>query len=1028
MYGIEWSKIKNGAVGFENLAREYVKDQYEFFHGKWEKTPQTHDGNKDAYTIIIGFNPDLIDDEVWWMEAKYSNGKKYLSRFRMDATIVSSLFNDKVTKIIFVTNLEIRAKVISDVRVALSIATNCQDVHFCTKNMLEYWLYHHVEIYNKYFRDPMLVNKKMHNLFVSEEISIYSPSNNIGVTESLLNIVSNKVYLAYFKLTSDCSQTIKIRSAQKGVKRISPINVMVQPGENVICVHFIIENKFFESQCKTYDGLTVPNLRLFKVNNELDVMTRKNIKISNNECYQLHIQSQADFRKKFHSQKPKQEAVFWFVSGMSGIGKTTVIEQCIQESRYKFGNNYYFKFTANKYDNLKGVVNVILFLFFPYVYLEEITFNYLNDMDIDNGLKILLINLINKKNSNIELEEYISKLIASNMQFIPPYIDINPRMFFLDDLDLIDNVSLEFLLNIFEQIAQFPVFFVLAGQPTFYEAKAYKDSTKKPMLINYNLELSSADIIRNLNEIFSYQFNIEDGLLNYFFPNLIVFNLYIKYVKDCGDTITDLDSFILNYIYFKKNYTSSQYINRQFNEIFEQFPSAAVLCSKIYNNPSGILVSSNYSREIAILFNYQLIKYDEKNMLVPIHDIYLKHFRQVHQIIMHTDNELSNLQDSLIGLDKLLVNDDIYKKIKTMRYNEKFYSINYILEGIYESPYHEKYQRLWGDDLYYLMFFEYAYAAINCNRQVIGYDCLETIYAGIQGTSSERLMILNLEVIFELINSNYQDGQYQKCREYFDTFEKNINSLIKRGVISSNKMNCLYYVLCTNYLLLIDSEQNVDGILAKAETRKLFLKKNYYHHYIDFLLQFSHTMYISNWQLAYEWSNEAYESLQSAPSSSMKQIHKVKFRHLFMEFLGSEKKRNTICCLKSEMDQMKAEYYSSYRHRNFVYCAILYIIDSVKEADYLLFTDISSSRELRIKMRGYYYQLLALHYLKHNSLEKAKKYLLKSKLYFQLLPSYISIIDHNLELLENSCIKINYAICISSKLDEHTFYIDPRME
>ena len=86
---------------------------------------------------------------------------------------------------------------------------------------------------------------------------------------------------------------------------------------------------------------------------------------------------------------------FIVVVGKSGIGKTTVIEQCIQESRYKFGNNYYFKFTANKYDNLKAVVNVILFLFFPYVYLEEITFNYLNDMDIDNGLKILLINLIN---------------------------------------------------------------------------------------------------------------------------------------------------------------------------------------------------------------------------------------------------------------------------------------------------------------------------------------------------------------------------------------------------------------------------------------------------------------------------------------------------------------------------------------------------------------------------------------------------------------------------------------------------------
>lgn len=39
MYGIEWSKIKNGAVGFENLAREYVKDQYEFFSWKMGKNP-----------------------------------------------------------------------------------------------------------------------------------------------------------------------------------------------------------------------------------------------------------------------------------------------------------------------------------------------------------------------------------------------------------------------------------------------------------------------------------------------------------------------------------------------------------------------------------------------------------------------------------------------------------------------------------------------------------------------------------------------------------------------------------------------------------------------------------------------------------------------------------------------------------------------------------------------------------------------------------------------------------------------------
>ena len=119
-------KAVKRSKGFEDLAREYVKDVFSFPYGEWKETSTTHDGNKDAYTIIIGFHPNLLENEVWWMEAKYSTERMYLSRFKLDATIVSSIFNRSVSKIIFVTNIEIKAKVISDVRTALYNGTSCK--------------------------------------------------------------------------------------------------------------------------------------------------------------------------------------------------------------------------------------------------------------------------------------------------------------------------------------------------------------------------------------------------------------------------------------------------------------------------------------------------------------------------------------------------------------------------------------------------------------------------------------------------------------------------------------------------------------------------------------------------------------------------------------------------------------------------------------------------------------------------------------------------------------------------------------
>lgn len=57
------------------------------------------------------------------MEAKYSaeatQENSIISRYRLDATIVSAILSRNISKIIFVTNLEIASKTIADIRKAL---------------------------------------------------------------------------------------------------------------------------------------------------------------------------------------------------------------------------------------------------------------------------------------------------------------------------------------------------------------------------------------------------------------------------------------------------------------------------------------------------------------------------------------------------------------------------------------------------------------------------------------------------------------------------------------------------------------------------------------------------------------------------------------------------------------------------------------------------------------------------------------------------------------------------------------------
>ena len=228
-------------------------------------------------------------------------------------------------------------------------------------------------------------------------------------------------------------------------------------------------------------------------------------------------------------------------------------------------------------------------------------------------------------------------------------------------------------------------------------------------------------------------------------------------------------------------------------------------------------------------------------------------------------------------------------------------------------------------------------------------------------------------------------------------------------------------------MLLIESSEISNNVLKRAEAHRDFLLKNYPYHYTDFCMQFAKTLYIQNWDLACKWLKLAYKSVQKRTDSESKQSLKVEFSFYFTQYL----KTSDSFFLKKMRDRMhvaKYKIYSSYRHQLFLYCGLLYILDSIDEADTLFVQDVISLRPIRQKMKGHYYMLLSLHSLKHANIDDAKKNIKKSIENLRGLKAYEKIAVHNYTVLNNvSLDKIQFEFCTSTVYDMNTFYLDPRM-
>lgn len=734
-----------------------------------------------------------------------------------------------------------------------------------------------------------------------------------------------------------------------------------------------------------------------------------------------------EFEQDFKKYKIRQQASYWLIEGMTGSGKTTLIQRCTEEKAVKNINYRYISFSSNKNTNISELVSTIFFVFFPYMYMEDITVEFLNTLKISRSLKNFLCAL--KKNilNEDELVDYTETLISKEIILNLDGIQINPEIIILDNVQLLNKNSVCFLFFLLKTAQKLPIIFVLSCHSYFMENSYFKRNKSQFAFRQYHLELTVDDIIKNMETQFSFTFDITNGVIEYLFPNVIVFKIYVNYVNELRESIINLSDFILTYITFRRNYIYNEYINRQFESVRKDYPSAWKVCQKIYNSGNVMTISANNQKEVGILLKFGLVRYNELNNLIPINDIYTIHYRKKNICNLNISTPIENVIWKLTNTILKEEIEECYEKLHIMRQNEEFQTINYIFEIVFENSSIDMFKKTWGEELFFLLYFEYTYAAINCNSTITGYDNLNFIYENIKGTSSPRLGVLLLELIFELINCDYNNSKYSKCKEYYKEFCKQFSVLEKKGVVEKDCKKNLFWVLSTGYILLIDSEEGFENILKKAENHRKFLLDNYPLHYINFCSQFAKTLYTKNWEIACEWQSLAYDATTNINAPESKQGLKVAFSFYFTQYIKTE----NACFLKKMkklMNVAKYKIYSSYRHQLFLYCGLLYMLDSINEADTLFVKDVISLRPIRQKMKGHYYSLLSLHFIKHKNINEAQKYTEKSIETMKGLKTYEYIALHNDNVLKNVVLnKIQFKFCTSNLLEWNTFYLDPRM-
>ena len=1030
MASFDWGAIKEGFSGFEKLAYRYVSDCFPTPHS-WERTKETRDGNRDAYTIVFGYQPYPAKEEQWWMEAKYSTEAKRLTRYRLDATIVSAILSGNVSKVIFVTNILISAKTVLDIRSALRRATNCKEVLFFTKYTLEYWLSKNPNIVTQFFGTSAL-SFGLPDLFVTEEMEFYSDiTKGLAFREPLHFLSRGKQYVACFNVYSAKSCKKKIRPGRniRGLTILQSAQLALQPGENYLQILFQLEIDYTGG--KETSANDAPTFLLGNCE-----LTPKNAEVIDGAKEQIEISAQKTILKELQTQlntpKGREKFSVYCVSGSSGTGKSYVIEQAARKFSATGAPLFSVGFTSSHMDNNRILLDVVLFLLFPYLNPEEIDSSYLDGLQ-DCYIAPLIRKMVANRNSLDELGNLFSSFYEEDALFPVP-LSINQRYVILDDLQYLSEAPKHFLLQLIinAKNRNFPVLFILSGQPDFFSGE-FDALRQKLVMWQFECRLTAKDIFKYLQTCKLLHFHPAQASYADLFPSIIELFLFAQYLSTLTEEVRGMGDFMLACQTFHSAQIAEQYILNQFNSILDGNDELKALCDEIYWSEDGLRLSyQNLTcvRSSNKLLQAKLICYNENNFIVPFHDIYKhyyrKHFSRPKNFSISTESPLQRIYSELQSQTNT---DQLWKLVQTISdllTEHKFYSVMYILEDNFRENNTNMLEARVGKQIYYVLYMCYAVASTNISRIRSGRELFQAIRNETMGSSDPILLEVCENATWELVNSLYEWLDFEQALGLIDSLIELVKRLQLLGCRDSDLKKCIRYHDAEVIRTLIESELNEPGTEENYRLRKQdAVDHKFVYRAQTFAVRYGLTLVTRNMELAHSIMAESMEALKASRGEEDRYYLWAGFTWHYLNMI-QHSDADELKCVLDFHKRLKKNFFNDYRKKSLSLAAFYYCNGQEELGNHYLFQEIGIERDLRPRQKAFYFETIALYEFFYGTRDKAQAALHKAAEIFAALPDYLEIINHNAKLLSLQDTTLQAGFYCGGPMKEDVYYVDPR--
>lgn len=1031
---LNWGKIKNGFSGFEELAFCYVKECYK--NDTWEKTPATRDGNKDAVAVVVGYMKDSIGEQKWWMEAKYSDETKPLSRYRLDATIVSAILEKNVSKIIFVTNIILKPKTISDLQKALVLATGYDDIKFVGKYDLEYWLFQNHGYMEKFF-EPQEHKFKLSEFFLINNAEYYNCDREVlSFKESLQFLQKNIPYHMHFSLFSSVPKKSKVVSnpALRGIKFLSDKNIQLHSGENRITVDFILKENFSGKGKKTYNSEPLFFIESYPI------ISEKIITVSENKKEYLALEYQENvlkiLKQKLREFNNKNLFKLHAIIGNSGSGKSTIVYKFLQLKECRKNEVFHCEFSDSSSDNIIALVNLVIYIHFPYLSADDIDSDYLKNLNCEHYTSVYFKKLVENRFNFEALNKTLADIHTADDIF-PVNLNINSRIVMLDNIHKLKDIEKNFLLNIIHglYLRKSPVFFILIEQRQLNGMFSNKLCSYMP-LSSSDCQLEKKDIIKHLRNIPAFH-SFCDELVDYqvLFPNIIDFIMFFKYCSDIKEEINNIDDFYVAYSSFINSDISSQYMLDQFNKLFSEDKSARKYCDIIFWSEYGYSsdeINLNEARTIKQLLNYGLIQCNSNGNIIPCHDIYKKfyqeHFKPLESEFLKSNHGITDITTMISSnLFSVLQWNDYRDELRELINNQKFYTVNYSLDGLFQMQDCLSFKRIIGIELYYEFYIIYAVSSTNISRTISGKKLFGKIADETANSTTVRLLRVHEEAVWELINSFYDSLLFDEANKSIKELIMTLNKLKTFGIINENIVTNVRYHDIMVIKSLIEADTNAPNHYKYFKQRnELMIKNNFIYRAITYSVRYAQTIMRRTPKNALQLLENAMKEIENMRGGSDKYYLWAAFGYYYL-LITFKNDFKSLSQLKDIHEQMKTNYYNDYRKKSIGMAALFLQLEDISQGFEYIFSNACAQREMRPRQKAFYYESLALSEALQNQYENAIDHLKKSIKIFENLPEYKDIALHNINILSTGIFsQNNICYCYDKTLHTNIYYIDPR--